>query len=125
MESGSLLLLVLMGRDSLLKKNNREKKIRPACAGLWNTPMVHVDGSLTTCCLDEGLENCLGNLQTHTLKELWNGEQINRWREAQIEGKFEKSGPLCTRCNWRSAGSYPKNKANAWLERYKKSKTNK
>lgn len=93
-----------------------KKDLRPPCAGLWNTPMVHVDGSLTTCCLDEGLKNKLGNLKEKSLVELWNGPTINRWRKAQIEGKFEESGPLCSSCNWRSAGAYPKHKAEAWLK---------
>ena len=90
------------------------KKKRPPCAGLWNTPMVHVNGSVTTCCLDEGMANCLGNLKENTLNEIWNGKKINEWRMAQIEGKFDESGPLCSTCNWKSAGEYPKDKANAW-----------
>ena len=96
------------------------KPKRPPCAGLWNTPMVHVDGSLTTCCLDEGMKNKLGNLKDSSLKELWHGEKINQWRIAQIEGRFDDSGPLCAGCNWRSAGAYPKKKAQEWLEILKK-----
>lgn len=88
---------------------------RPPCAGLWNTPMVHVDGSLTTCCLDEHLENKLGNLREQSLGALWDGETVNAWRQAHVEGRFEDSGPLCTRCNWRSAGAYPPDKVAAWL----------
>ena len=64
-------------------------KKRPPCAGLWNTPMVHVDGSVTTCCLDEGMVNCLGNLRHTSLDKLWNGPKINQWRQAQIDGTFE------------------------------------
>jgi len=92
---------------------------RPPCAGLWNTPMVQVNGDVTTCCLDEHLENRLGSLRTSTLSELWNGETINRWRLAHIEGRFKDSGPLCPRCNWRSAGSYPEGKAAAWLKAWR------
>lgn len=77
--------------------------------------MVHVGGDVTTCCLDEHLENRLGNLTSTPLAELWNGATINRWRQAQIEGRFEDSGPLCTRCNWQSAGAYPADKAASWL----------
>ena len=84
--------------------------------------MVHVDGSVTTCCLDEGLENRLGNLCTQTLSEIWDGKTINEWRLAHIEGRFEDSGPLCTRCNWRSAGAFPQEKAKDWLKKYKKKK---
>ncbi len=79
--------------------------------------MVHVDGSVTTCCLDEGLENRLGNLKEAPLEALWYGETLHAWRVAHIEGRFADSGPLCTRCNWRSAGSYPRDKALEYLER--------
>ena len=73
--------------------------------------MVHVDGSVTTCCLDEHLENTVGNLCERSLSEIWHGETMNEWRKAHIEGRFEDSGPLSTRCNWRSAGAYPADKA--------------
>ena len=95
----------------------KDKK-RPPCAGLWNTPMVHVNGEVTTCCLDEHLENVVGNLQQKSLDKIWNGKLINRWRKAHIEGRFEDSGPLCTRCNWRSAGGYPEEKAQSWLRTF-------
>lgn len=92
---------------------------RPACAGLWNTPMVHVDGDVTTCCLDEHLENKVGNLRSASLAQIWHGDKMNAWRVAHIEGRFADSGPLCTRCNWRSAGSYPEEKAAEWLARFR------
>ena len=77
--------------------------------------MVHVGGDVTTCCLDEHLENRLGNLTEQPLHALWHGETIRRWRLAHIEGRFSESGPLCTRCNWRSAGAYPAEDAQRWL----------
>ena len=79
--------------------------------------MVHVDGDVTTCCLDEHLENRIGNLKETPLSELWKGETMHSWRMAQIEGKFEDSGPLCDQCNWQSAGSYPDEKVEAYLEK--------
>ncbi len=79
--------------------------------------MVHTDGRLTTCCLDEHMENALGNLTQRSLNELWHGQTMQRWRQAQIEGRFEDSGPYCTRCNWRSAGAYPPEKVAAYLRR--------
>lgn len=69
--------------------------------------MVHVDGRVTTCCLDEGLENTLGNARETPLSDLWKGSLLHRWRVAQAEGRFEDSGPYCTRCNWRGAGTMP------------------
>ena len=82
--------------------------------------MVHVDGDVTTCCLDEHLENKLGNLQETPLSEIWNGKTVHAWRLAQIQGKFEDSGPLCTRCNWKSAGTYPQEKVDAYLKKTQK-----
>jgi len=81
--------------------------------------MVHVDGRLTTCCLDEHLENCLGNIRQSSLAELWNGETIEAWRLAHVEGRFEDSGPLCTRCNWRSAGTWPVDQVELWMKNRK------
>lgn len=88
---------------------------RPPCAGLWNTPIVHVDGTLTTCCLDTQLLNALGNLREHPLHVLWNGPTLHAWRLAQIQGDFAASGPYCTACNWRSAGTYPPEKVEEYL----------
>ena len=81
--------------------------------------MVHVDGRLTTCCLDEHVENCLGNIREESLAELWNGEVIEAWRLAHVEGRFEDSGPLCTRCNWQSAGAWPPERIEAWMAKRK------
>jgi hypothetical protein len=78
--------------------------------------MVHVDGVVTTCCLDEGMENQIGNLKEQPLKALWHGETMHGWRLKHLEGAFGESGPLCDRCNWRSAGSYPEDKAVKYLQ---------
>ena len=80
--------------------------------------MVHVDGEVTTCCLDEHLENKLGNLKEEPLSKIWAGEKIHAWRMAHIRGEFDQSGPLCNRCNWQSAGSYPPEKVKAYLEKH-------
>ncbi len=80
--------------------------------------MVHVDGDVTVCCLDEHMENRLGNLRETPLSQLWNGETINAWRAAHLEGRFQDSGPLCTRCNWQSAGSATDDSVQRWLSRH-------
>ena len=79
--------------------------------------MVHVNGDVTTCCLDERLENRIGNVNETPLAELWTAPTIEAWRLAHAEGRFEDSGPYCTRCNWRSAGAYPPEKVAAWKRR--------
>lgn len=88
---------------------------RPACAGLWETPMVHVNGDVTTCCLDEALQNRLGSVRDTPLATLWSSPRLHAWRVAQAEGRFEASGPYCGRCNWRSAGTMGDDAMVAWL----------
>ena len=90
-------------------------KRRP-CAGLWNTPMVYVNGEVTTCCLDQHLDNKLGNLTERSLHQIWNGTENHGWRVAQIGDSYEDSGPYCSECNWRSAGAMPHDKVLAYLE---------
>jgi radical SAM protein with 4Fe4S-binding SPASM domain len=80
--------------------------------------MVQVNGDVTTCCLDEQLVNKIGNLTKQPLNEIWNSDRMNSWRMAQIEGRFEDSGPLCTKCNWRSAGGYPEREAAKWKQEW-------
>ena len=84
--------------------------------------MVHVNGDTTTCCLDEGMKNKLGNLQENSLSEIWMEGKINDWRLAQIEGRFSESGPLCASCNWRSAGALSREDAANWLKSYRRRK---
>lgn len=94
-----------------------EVEPRLPCAGLWNTPMVQVNGDLTTCCLDEHLENRLGNIRETPLAELWTGPKVHAWRVAQAEGRYADSGPLCMRCNWKSAGVVRPEEVEAYLRR--------
>ena len=90
---------------------------RRPCAGLWNTPMVYVNGDLTTCCLDQHLENKLGNLTESSFDSLWNGPKNHRWRVLQVLDKYAESGPYCGACNWQSAGAMPHDKVVAYLEK--------
>lgn len=90
---------------------------RRPCAGLWNTPMVYVNGDLTTCCLDQHLENKLGNLTESSLDSLWNGPTNHRWRVLQVLDQHAESGPYCGACNWRSAGAMPHDKVVDYLKK--------
>ncbi len=90
---------------------------RRPCAGLWNTPMVYVNGDLTTCCLDQHLENKLGNLTESPFNSLWNGPTNHRWRVLQVLDQYDESGPYCGACNWQSAGAMPHDKVMDYLKK--------
>jgi len=88
---------------------------RRPCAGLWNTPMVYVNGDVTTCCLDQHLDNKLGNLVEQSFDSIWNGAENHGWRLAQIGDDYDASGPYCSECNWQSAGAMPHDKVLHYL----------
>ena len=88
----------------MLELGYKMTKKRKPCAGLWKTPMIHVNGDVTTCCLDEHLENKVGNINQKPLSEIWSSSTLEGWRQAHLDGNYAQSGPLCGRCNWRSAG---------------------
>ena len=88
---------------------------RRPCSGLWDTPMVYVNGDVTTCCLDQHLDNNLGNLTQMPLQEIWHGAKNHSWRLKQAGDDYAGSGPYCGRCNWRSAGAMPHEKVVAYL----------
>ncbi len=90
---------------------------RRPCAGLWNTPMVYVNGDLTNCCLYQHLENKLGNLNDKDFGSLWYGEEIHSWRVAHADDRYDESGAFCGKCNWKSAGAMPHEKVCAYLEK--------
>ncbi len=76
--------------------------------------MVHVNGDVTTCCLDEALVNRIGNVRDTPLSTLWTGPTMDSWRLAHADGRFADSGPYCMRCNWQSAGGMSKAAVAAW-----------
>ncbi|MDD2715759.1 MAG: SPASM domain-containing protein [Candidatus Wallbacteria bacterium] len=71
---------------------------RPPCISPFLYPTVHVDGSLTVCCRDNGLTLQLGNLSRDSFASLWHGEAAERLRMAHLES--DPSGyPLCFFCD--------------------------
>jgi radical SAM protein with 4Fe4S-binding SPASM domain len=79
--------------------------------------MVYVNGDVTTCCLDQHLENNLGNLTRESLQVIWHGPTNHGWRVSQVQDDYGSSGPYCSSCNWRSAGAMPHDKVVEYLKK--------
>ena len=78
------------------------------CKGMWDSINIDVNGNITTCCLDIGMKNKIGNLKDMDLYEAWTSDKIEKWRKAQMEGRFDESGPFCLQCNFLTAEQLPK-----------------
>ena len=73
------------------------------CSTLWSNFCIHVDGSVGMCSVDpiQGSENSLGNLNSKTIKEIWNDDKVEKMREMHLNGK-RSNHKLCNGCTaWR------------------------
>jgi len=71
---------------------------RSPCSFLWNRFIITYDGLLTICCVDFEARLIYGDLNLNTLKECWNNNRIQEYRNAHREGRFEDL-PLCANCD--------------------------
>ncbi len=71
--------------------------MRHPCLHLWRGPMyITYDGTVYPCCYifpDEPI----GNVQEHSIKDLWNSEKMVRLREAHLRGDL-RDYKGCLRC---------------------------
>ena len=66
------------------------------CSYPWRQLPILVDGSATTCCADAEGEIKLGDVNTQTVEEIWNGEPMEQLRRGFINKQTVH--PRCLRC---------------------------
>jgi radical SAM protein with 4Fe4S-binding SPASM domain len=64
---------------------------RPISQILWN-------GDVVPCCYDFNGDLVLGNVGRASIREIWNGPEYRKFREAHAEGRFSEYS-LCLRCD--------------------------
>jgi len=69
-----------------------------ACVHPWDELVIAADGKAGLCCLDYDLKAEVGDISRQSIKEIWQGEAINRYREAMLRGEYP-SLPVCCHCN--------------------------
>ncbi len=78
----------------------RDFKYRPPCPFLWYRMSVHTDGTAKFCEYDWEGKHGIGDLKTHTIKEIWHGERLNALRREHVCGTFDY--PFCNSCrDWK------------------------
>ncbi|GJQ50963.1 MAG: hypothetical protein HKUEN01_33490 [Candidatus Kuenenia stuttgartiensis] len=82
-------------------KNLLEGTDRYPCTFLWYNPVILWDGRVTTCCVDYQGKGIIGDIKEETLAEIWQGDTLQRIRDAHLENNYD-SIPLCSNCQfWR------------------------
>jgi MoaA/NifB/PqqE/SkfB family radical SAM enzyme len=69
-----------------------------ACVHPWDELVIAADGKAGLCCLDYDLKAEVGDINRQSIKEIWQGEAMNRYRAAMLRGEYG-SLPVCARCN--------------------------
>jgi len=69
------------------------------CYMLWYMIVATVDGRAGVCCFgDPNLDLNVGNLRERSLKDVWNGPEIQRIRRIHFQKRFNEL-PVCARCD--------------------------
>ena len=66
------------------------------CKNLWEHMVVAWDGRAVPCCEDYNAEMTLGDLNTQTIREIWNSPAYVALRQAELAGRNNSS--LCANC---------------------------
>ncbi len=76
------------------------KKIIKCCPAVLSTFNILSNGDVILCCNDYSKKLILGNVNTSSIKEIWNGPKYQKIREMFYNGEYRKI-PTCRYCyNW-------------------------
>lgn len=69
------------------------------CSYLWGSLGILWDGRVVACCSDFFGQNVFGNIQTDSLRSIWNNQKIINFRKAMIKQSYLKNNSYCRNCD--------------------------
>ncbi len=69
-----------------------------ACLFLWKNIVICQDGTVVPCCVDYDNIYILGNANSQSIEEIWNGKPMRHIREKHAGGEF-RDIKLCKHCH--------------------------
>jgi cyclic pyranopterin phosphate synthase len=76
--------------------------LRRACYAPSEMLIVTVNGDVVLCHEDARREVVVGNLGRSALRDIWFGEDMERFRHHLLQGRREEAGSICARCDHRA-----------------------
>ncbi len=70
------------------------------CRSLWHTLNIDSKGNFVICCRDYESKVKLGNIHTHTFKQIINHPVLKRFQSLHLLQKIKKLPPMCRGCNF-------------------------
>lgn len=68
------------------------------CSYLWQRMVINYDGKVTMCCRDYNCEHVMGDINTDSIEEVWNGEKYRDYREFHEKLERQNIG-ACANCD--------------------------
>lgn len=68
------------------------------CPQFWKRVSISPDGSIRFCVVDWLDRTVVGNVKTHSIRELWYSAEYERLRKAHLEGRYGEAHRLCGPC---------------------------
>lgn len=95
-------LIPTIDKYSRYKKNEDgtyaiKNSLENSCWKLWHSCVITWDGKVVPCCFDKDAQHQLGDLQTHSFKEIWNNDLYKDFRAKLVKGRKEID--ICTNCS--------------------------
>ena len=84
-----------------------------ACSHPWDKLVIGADPKAGLCCLDYELEAEVGNVMKNTIKEIWQSDSMNWYRNKKLKLEYDDID-VCKNCN---AYIYQQDKTWAKLQR--------
>ena len=79
--------------------NHLGKKIVSVCYFPWTSMSVLWDGRVVTCCMDSNGVQVLGDLNSQSIQEVWNGPVLSGVRDNFRKLDYSNY-PVCLSCDW-------------------------
>lgn len=79
--------------------NSLGKEIVSVCYFPWTSMSVLWDGRVVTCCMDSNGVQVLGDLNSQSVQEVWNGPVLSEVRNNFRKLDYSKY-PVCLSCDW-------------------------
>ncbi|MBR9918965.1 radical SAM protein [bacterium] len=78
-------------------KYNIKNKLLNHCWRMWHSCVITWDGKVAPCCFDKDASYRLGDLQTHSFKEIWGNSEYSRFRRLIL--KSRSNIDICQNCS--------------------------
>ena len=79
---------------------DNSKKLMGMCASIQEKIAVNFDGTVSACCLDYNHKLILGSVDTQSVKDIWNGDNLRALR-GMLKNNTLPIDSICTHCEFR------------------------